>query len=77
MEDNEEAKEMAENPVGSGKSKRIDVRWHCFLELVGKNELIVVHVASEWQHADILTKALRVTLFQRHRKALLNLPAKK
>ena len=26
-----------------------------------------MHVASEWQHADILTKALHVTLFKRHR----------
>ena len=52
MEDNEGAKEMAENPLSSGKNKHIVVRWHCILELVGKNELIVVPVASEWQHAD-------------------------
>ena len=33
-----------------------------------------MHVASEWQHADILAKALHVKLFKRHRKASLNLP---
>ena len=75
MEDNEGAKAMAENPLSSGRSKHIDVRCHFIRELVEKKELKVVHVASEWQHADILTKALHVKLFKRHRKALLNLPA--
>ena len=75
MEDNEGAKAMVENPLRSGRNKHIDVRWHCIRELVEKKELKVVDMASEWQHADILTKALHVKLFKRHRKALLNLPA--
>ena len=75
MEDNEGAKAMAESPFSSGRSKHIDVRWHFIRELARKKELKVVHLASEWQHADILTKALHVTLFKRHPKALLNLPA--
>ena len=75
MEDNEGAKAMAEKPLSSGRSKHIDVRWHFIRELVEKKELKVVHLASEWQHADILTKALHVKLFKRHCKALLNLPA--
>ena len=75
MEDKEEAKAVAENPLSSGRSKHIDGRWHFIHELVEKKELKVVHVASEWQHADILTKALNVKLFKRHRPALLNLPA--
>ena len=75
LEDNEGAKAMAENPLSSGRSKHIDVRWHFIRELVEKKELKVVHVASEWQHADILTKALHVKLFKQHRKVLLNLPA--
>ena len=75
MEDNEEAKAMAGNPLCSGRSKHIDVRWHLIRELVEKNELKVVHVASEWQHTDILMKALHAKLFKRHRKVLLNLLA--
>ena len=75
MEDNEGTKAMAKNPLSSGRSKHIDVRWHFIRELVEKKELKVVNVASEWQHADILTKALHVKLFKRHRKALLNMPA--
>ena len=75
MGDNKRAKAMAENPLSLGRSKHIDVRWHFIRGLVEKKELKVMHVASEWQHAGILTKALHVTLFKRHRKALLNLPA--
>ena len=47
MEDNEGAEAMAENPLSSGRSKYIDVRWHFIRELVGKKELEVVHVALE------------------------------
>ena len=75
MNDNRGGKTMAENPLSSGRSKHIDVRWHFMRELVGKKELKVVHAASEGQHADILTKAPHVTLLKRHRKALLNMPA--
>ena len=77
MEGNARAKAIAENLLSSGRSKHIGVRWHFIRELVEKKELEVVHVASEWQHADILTKALHVKLFKRQRKALLNLPAEK
>ena len=75
IEDNEGAKAMAENPLSSGRSKHIDARWQFIRELVEKKELKVVHVASEWQHADIPTKALHLKLFKRPRKALLSLPA--
>ena len=34
-----------------------------------------MHVASEWQHPDIIMKALNVALFKRPCKTLLNLPA--
>ena len=75
MKDDEGAKAMAENPLSSGRSKHIDVSWHFIRELVEKKELKVVHVASEWQHTDILTKVLHEKLLKRHRKALLILHA--
>ena len=71
MEDNEGAKTMAKKTLSSGRSKHIDVRWHFIRKLVEKKELKVVHVTSEWQHADILTKSLHIKLFKRHRKTLL------
>ena len=73
-EDNEGAKATAENPLSSGKSKHIDVRWHFLRDFVLSGDIRIVHVGSEWQHADVLTKALPVTLFKRHRAALMNLP---
>ena len=77
MEANERAKVLAEILFSSGRSKHTDVTRCLIRELVGKKELKVVHVASECQHADILTKALQITLFKWHRKALLNLPTEK
>ena len=73
LEDNEGAKAMAENPLSSGRSKHIDVRWHFIRELVESGEVKIVHVGTEEQHADMLTKALDVKLFKRHRAALMNL----
>ena len=74
LEDNKGAKAMAENPLGSGRSKHINVRWHFLRDLVGSGDAKIVHVASECQHADVLTKALPATLFKRQRAALMNLP---
>ena len=56
MEDSEGAKAMSENPLSSGRSKHIDVRWRFIRELVEKTELKVVHEASEWQGTDIPRK---------------------
>ena len=57
-EDNEGAKALAENPLSSEPSIRIDVRYHFIRELVGTGRIRIVHVDSGWQHADILTKPL-------------------
>ena len=57
-EDNEGAKALAENPLSSERSKRIDVRCHFIRELVGTGRIRIVHVDSGWQHADILTNPL-------------------
>ncbi|CAM9241671.1 unnamed protein product, partial [Sphacelaria rigidula] len=65
-EDNEGAKALADNPLSSGRSKHIDVRWHYIGDLVRTGVLRIVHVDPEWQHADILTKPLQFTLFNRH-----------
>ena len=41
-----------EPPCSSTRSKHNDVRWQFIRDLVGKKELKVVHVASEWQHTN-------------------------
>ena len=71
-EDNERAKALAENPLSSGRSKHIDVRWHFLWDLVRFGAVRIEHVDSEWQCAEILTKPLPLTLFERHRRALMN-----
>ncbi|CAM9967793.1 unnamed protein product [Sphacelaria rigidula] len=72
-EDNEGAKALADKPFSSGHSKHIDVRWHFIRDLVRTGAVKIIHVHSEWQHAGILTKPLRITLFKRHRRALMNI----
>ena len=71
-EDNEGAKALAENPLSSGRSKHIDVRWHFIRDLVRSGAVRIEHVDSEGQCTDILTKTFPLTLFKRHRRALMN-----
>ena len=71
-EDNMGAVNLAKNPVGSSRTKHIDVRHHFLRDLVKKGSIKVVHVDSEYQHADILTKALSKSIFRRHVETLMN-----
>ena len=73
FEDNQGAVQLAQNPITNSNSKHIDVRHHFLRELVRQRNIKVVQVPSEFQHADILTKALAFDLFAFHRKFLMNL----
>ena len=73
FEDNQGAVQLAQNPVTNSNSKHIDVRHHFLRELVRQRDMKVVQVPSEFQHEDILTKALAFDLFAFHRKFVLNL----
>ena len=61
FEDNQGAIQLAQNPITNSYSKHIDVRHHFLRELVRQRDIKVVQVPSEFQHAYILTKALRFT----------------
>ena len=63
---------QSQNPVSNSNSKHIDVRHHVLRELVRQGDFSVSHVPSEYQHADILTKALASDLFVVHRRFLMN-----
>ena len=52
FEDNQGAIQIAKNPVTNSNSKNIGVR------LVASEKISVIHVASEFQHADFMTKVL-------------------
>ena len=56
--DNEGAKAIADNPSSASRSKHIDVKLHFIRGLIRAGEVSIVHVGTEEQHADILTKPL-------------------
>lgn len=68
--DNRSAMDLAKNPVFHGRSKHIDVRYHFIRECVERGEIILKHVSSEEQRADVLTKALSTVKFEKMRKLL-------
>ena len=72
FEDNQGAVQLAQNPSTNSNSKHIDVRHHIRRELVRQRDIKIVQVHSEFQHADILTKAFAFDLFAFHRKFLIN-----
>lgn len=54
--DNRLAIDLAKNPTFYGRSKHIDIRFHFIKECVEKGEVILKHVCSSDQRADIITK---------------------
>ena len=73
FEENEGAVQIAKHPISNSNSKHIDVRHHFLRELVERKEIEIIHVASQYQHADFLTKALPEREFQVHRGIVMNL----
>ena len=73
FEDNMGALQLASNAVSNSNSKHIDVRHHFLRELVTNGEIVVIHVKSEYQHADFLTKALGTNAFRFHRDIVMNM----
>ena len=75
FEDNQGAIAIAENPISGGRTKHIvDVLHYFIRELVERKVLSVQFTESSSQHADILTKALGLEAFVKHRAFLINLP---
>ena len=72
FEDNEGAVQLTQNPITNSNSKHIDVRHHFLRELVERKEISVIHVASPFQHADFLTKAISRKSFEFHRNIDMN-----
>ena len=72
-EDNEGAIQIANHSISNSNSKHIDVRHHFLRELVERKEIEIIHVASKYQHADFLTKALPEREFEVHRGIMMNL----
>ena len=72
-EDNEGAIHIAKHPISNSNSQRMDVRHHFLRELVERKEIEIIHVESQYQHADVLTKALPEREFEFQRGIVMNL----
>lgn len=68
--DNRSAIDLAKNPVFHGRSKHIDLRFHFIRDCVEKGEIVIKHIRTEEQRADVLTKALPTAKFEQMRELL-------
>ena len=64
--DNDAAKSMAENPVNHERTKHIDTAFHFIREVVEAKVVSLYHVNTKKNIADLFTKAVCRTDFQRH-----------
>ena len=56
--DNESAIKIAHNPVQHSRTKHIDIRHHFLRDHVQHEDIVISHVRTEDQLADIFTKPL-------------------
>ncbi|KAJ9547861.1 LOW QUALITY PROTEIN: hypothetical protein OSB04_020404 [Centaurea solstitialis] len=70
MCDNSSTIKLARNPVFHGNSKHIEVRYHFLRELTRDEVIDLQHCGSKEQLVDIMTKPLRLELFEKLREAL-------
>ncbi|CDF38989.1 unnamed protein product [Chondrus crispus] len=68
--DNTAAVQMAKNTGATRRRKCIDVRYHFLHETVQTGKLKVSRISTTEQKADILTKPLKNTLFQKHKHSI-------
>ncbi|CAB1106961.1 unnamed protein product [Ectocarpus sp. CCAP 1310/34] len=73
LEDNQGAMALVQNPLRSGRTKHIDVRFHFIRVLFRPGDISVKFVPTTEQHADLLTKADSRASLQYHRRKM-NLP---
>jgi hypothetical protein len=70
MCDSTSAISVAKNPVLHSRTKHIEVRYHFLRDNVEKGNIDLIHVPTEKQLADILTKPLDQATFSRLREEL-------
>lgn len=68
--DNKSAIDLAKNPVFHGRSKHIDIRYHFIRECVERGEIVIQHISTNEQRADVLTKAMATVKFEKMRDLL-------
>jgi len=73
--DNSSTIKLSKNPVMHGRSKHIDVRFHFLRDLIKDGELVLKHCKTDEQITDIMTKPLKLEVFERLRGLLGVRPA--
>ncbi|XP_052176613.1 secreted RxLR effector protein 161-like [Diospyros lotus] len=68
--DNSSTIKLSKNPVIHGHSKHIDVRFHFLCDLNKERVVQLVHCGTQDQVADVMTKPLKLDLFQKLRGML-------
>ena len=61
--DNKSAIKLANNPVNHSRTKHIDIRHHFLRDHEAKGDIVIHHVSTEKQLADIFTKPLDESRF--------------
>jgi hypothetical protein len=61
---------MASNPIHHRRTKHIELDIHFVREKVAAGEVLVLHVPTAQQFADVLTKGLPTTAFNDFRSSL-------
>jgi hypothetical protein len=61
---------LSKNPVLHGRSKHVDVRFHFLRELTKDEVVELIQCSSQEQVADIMTKPLKLDVFQNLRELL-------
>ncbi|KZV32404.1 hypothetical protein F511_03687 [Dorcoceras hygrometricum] len=61
---------LSKNPVLHGRCKHIRVRFHFLRNLARDGEIELVHCGTQEQAADLMTKALKIDTFEKHRKKM-------
>jgi len=73
FEDNIGARSLVSNPVPNSNTKNVDVRYHFIREFIEKGDFSVIHVNSEYQRAEFVTKPLDKSSFAFHRGFVMNM----
>jgi hypothetical protein len=68
--DNSSTIKLSKNPVLHGRNKHIDVRFHFLRELTKDEVVELIQCSSQEQVADIMTKPLKLDVFQNLRELL-------
>lgn len=61
---------LSKNLVQHSSTKHINIHHHFIKELIENNKLVISHIYTEKQLADILTKALDISRFEQMRTSL-------